>query len=383
MGSTHPSTADTWQKALRTLTSKSELPPTAMPPEFYTSADLFELEKESVFLKSWICVGRADEIPEPGDFYTLDIIGEPLIVVRTQDGSCKVLSNVCRHRGSVIMQGRGNSKKFSCPYHQWTYALDGKLLAAPLIEDNENFRKAECSLPVFKSTLWMGFIFTNLDGQATDFEQHVKELNSYVENYHVEEMKTVQAGPEKWPVNWKCLAENFMEGYHLTPVHLNTLHPMTPTRLCEKIPGGKGYTGYKSHYSESFKGRKPYHEDMTDEERAQSMMVWIYPSFVAAVSPNSAVFMSITPTAAVELQTRWGVAARTELFENDEAAARYDFAKSFNAEDKERLIDMQYGLQSRFATRGPLAPPDYEGTIWDFYHYMAETLADKLPSDVN
>ena len=114
---------------------------------------------------------------------------------------------------------------------------------------------------------------------------------------------------------------------------------------------------------------------MTEEERKQSMMVWIYPSFVAAISPNSTVYMSITPTGNEELQTRWGVAAREELFGDGEARARYEFAQSFNAEDKARLIDMQHGLRSRFATRGPLAPADYEGTIWDFYHYMANKLA--------
>ena len=126
MSRTISSQVDTWQTALESLACDSSQPATAMPPEFYSSAELLQKETEAIFLKSWICVGRADEIPESGDYYTLEIIGEPLLVVRSQDGSCKVLSNVCRHRGSVLMQGTGNSKKFSCPYHQWTYALDGK-----------------------------------------------------------------------------------------------------------------------------------------------------------------------------------------------------------------------------------------------------------------
>lgn len=367
--------ANTWQMALASLNGSHASTPTTMPPEFYQSADLLDAEKESVFLKSWICVGRADEIPEVGDFYTLEIVGEPLVVVRAKGGSCKVLSNVCRHRGSLVMKGSGNTKKLSCPYHQWSYALDGKLLAAPLIEDSEKFKKSKCSLPVFRSCVWMGFIFTNLDGNAEEFETSIDGLNPYVENYHAEEMQTVRAGPEYWPVNWKCLAENFMEGYHLTPVHLNTLHPMTPTRLCEKIPGSPGFTGYKSHYSETFAGRRPFHPDMTEEERNLSMMVWIYPGFVAAISPNSCVYMSITPTTETDLQTRWGVISRPELFADGEAMKRYEFAQSFNAEDKSRLLDMQRGLSSRFATQGPLAPADYEGTIWDFYHYMARMLA--------
>lgn len=363
-----------WREALTALATGAEKQPRTMPPEFYYSSELVEQEQRSVFVTGWIPVGRVDEVPESGDYFTLDIVGEPLLVVRGKDQRLKVLSNVCRHRGSLIMQGSGNVKKLSCPYHQWTYALDGKLLVAPLVEESDHFKRNECSLPEIRSAEWMGFLFVNLNAQAAPFADSISGLDPYVANYHVEEMRTVHAGPETWPVNWKCLAENFMEGYHLTPVHLNTLHPMTPTRLCEKIPGGAGYTGYKSHYSETFPGRKPFHEDMTEEERNQSMMVWIYPSFVAAFSPNSTVFMSVTPTGPTELQTRWGVAARPELFDDGEADARYEFAQSFNAEDKARLIDVQRGLQSRFAARGPLAPADYEGTVWDFYQYMASRL---------
>ncbi len=177
-----------------------------------------------------------------------------------------------------------------------------------------------------------------------------------------------------WNTNWKVLAENFMEGYHLTPVHRKTLHPMTPTRLCENIPGGTGYTGYKSHYNNQYKGRTQVHPEMTEEEKSQSMMVWIYPSFVAAISPNSAVYMSITPTGPSQLQTRWNVVAREEVFASGESQARHEFAKSFNLEDRERLVEVQKGLQSRFATRGYLAPPDFEGCVWDFYEYMAKSV---------
>lgn len=364
--------------ALRELASNTESQPTVMPAEFYTDESLLSIEEKTIFHNSWLCVGRADEVPRVGDFYTLEIVGEPLIVTRSSRNEIRVLSNVCRHRGSIIATDSGNSRRFTCPYHKWAYELDGSLARAPLVDKTPGFDKKQCALPVFRSTEWMGFLFVNLDGQAEEFAIQTEGVDAYVQNYHTEEMRTVKASPECWPVNWKCLSENFMEGYHLTPVHLKTLHPMTPTRLCEKIPGGKGYTGYKSHYDEKFPGRKPFHKDMTEEERNQSMMIWIYPSFVAAISPNSAVYMGITPTAATELQTRWGVIAREELFEQGEAEARYDFARSFNTEDKARLVSVQQGLASRYTTRSPLAPPDYEGTVWDFYHYMARKLSNHL-----
>lgn len=365
---------DDTAKALHAIRQGQDVVPRSMPPSFYTHASMLPPETESLFVDGWVCVGRADEIPEVGDYYTLDILGEPLIVTRDKSDHIAVLSNVCRHRGSQLLTGTGNNKRITCPYHRWSYELDGKLFAAPLVDKSEHFNKSKCNLPSFRLHEWFGWIFVNLSGNANDFEKSLVGLSNYVENYHPEQMQSIKPTAETWALNWKCLAENFMEGYHLTPVHRKTLHPMTPTKLCEKIPGGSGYTGYKAHYSDSFSGRTQYHPDMTEEERKLSMMVWIYPGFVAAISPNSAVYMSVTPTGPTELQTRWDVIARESVFESGEAEERWEFAKAFNLEDRERLLDVQKGLASRFADRGYLAPPDYEGTVWDFYHYVASKM---------
>ncbi len=368
------------QSAFNELHTGANGAPCTMPASFYKDEAMLSNEINELFINGWVCVGRSDEVPAAGDYYTIDMLQEPLIVTRAKSGDVAVLSNVCRHRGSQILTGKGNTKRFTCPYHRWSYDLEGKLLSAPLVDKTDGFDKKYCNLPSFRTHEWWGWIFINLSGTADEFEKQIIGLDGYVKNYHPEEMRSIHPDTESWPINWKCLAENFMEGYHLTPVHRHTLHPMTPTRLCEKIPGGVGYTGYKSHYSDSFSGRTQCHADMTDEERKLSMMVWVYPGFVAAISPNSAVYMSITPTGATELQTRWDVIAREEVFEEDQAEERLNFARSFNLEDRERLLDVQKGLASRFATRGYLAPPDYEGTVWDFYHYVASKL---MPEPVN
>ncbi|MEM0921867.1 MAG: aromatic ring-hydroxylating dioxygenase subunit alpha [Pseudomonadota bacterium] len=345
-----------------------------MPPAFYRAEEVLETEIERVFLPGWLCLGRASDIPEPGDYIALEILDEPLILVRDREGCVRVLSNVCRHRGSRLAIGAGRTKRFLCPYHAWAYGLDGALLRAPLVEEQPWFDRAECALPSFPVTEWMGWIFVNLDGTAPDMAPQLAGLDPFVRNYHPEEMRSIGQAAETWDVNWKCLAENFMEGYHLTQVHRKTLHPMTPTKLCEKTANGAAFTTYKAHYDPKFSGRGEAHPDMTAEERRLSMMVWIYPGFVAAISPNSAVYMALTPTGPESVETRWGVIGRQEIFAGGEAEARLAFAEAFNAEDKARLIDMQKGLASRFATGGPLAPADYEGTIWDFYGYLAERL---------
>ena len=265
--------------------------PRSKTPSFYTDPRVLAAEERAVFLSSWLCLGREDEVPEPGAYLTRDVLGEPLILTRSSKTRIRALSNVCRHRGSRLVDGQGTTKRFTCPYHAWTYGLDGRLVRAPLIEGD----LTDCNLPEFPVETWMGWIFVNLDGTAPPLAGELESLDPYVRNYHPEDMRSYKPTTESWAVNWKGLAENFMEGYHLTPVHLKTLHPMTPTRLCEKVPGGSAWTGYKSHYDDKFQGRAEVHPDMTPEERRLSMMVWIYPGFVAAISPNSAVYMNLLP----------------------------------------------------------------------------------------
>ncbi|MEM1297920.1 MAG: aromatic ring-hydroxylating dioxygenase subunit alpha [Pseudomonadota bacterium] len=344
----------------------------AMPPAFYTSPDVLAAEIEPVFLSGWLCVGRADEVAKIGDYYTIEMMEEPLIVTRDKSGEVKVLANVCRHRGSRLIEGRGEAKKFTCPYHAWTYGLDGGLVRAPLIEGD----LSECNLHVFRSEVWMGWIFVNLDGTAPSLADQLADLDPYVRNYHPEEMRAHNPVHETWDVNWKGLAENFMEGYHLTPVHLKTLHPMTPTKLCEKVPGGAAWTAYKAHFNPAFEGRTEVHPDMTEEECRLAMMFWVYPAFVVGLGPNSATTMSLQPDGPDRVRVMWDVATRAGM-DPEAAQYRWDFAASFNAEDKPQIEDMQRGLRSRYATAGPLAPADYEGCIWDFYHWMAGRLLSR------
>ena len=292
--------------ALRDIVADDIRPRPAMPPRFYTDPEVMATEIETLFRHGWICVGRADEIPNSGDFVATTVVGEPLVMVRGHDGEVRVLSNVCRHRGTVIAEGTGSSRQLLCPYHNWSYHLDGELKRAPLMETVDGFDPSRCALPRLKIENWMGWIFVNLSGAAEPLNPQLVGLDPYTAAYHNEEMRTVRVDTEYWPVNWKGLAENFMEGYHLTPVHLKTLHPMCPTSLCQKIEGDAAYTGYKARYSDSFEGRPPFHPDMSDEQQRMSMMVWIYPGFVAALSPNSTVYMSVSPTTPDEVQTRWG-----------------------------------------------------------------------------
>ena len=347
----------------------------AMPAACYTSAEFLDLEREEVFRRQWICVGHVGEVAKKGDYFTTELVDEPLLVVRGADGIVRVLSNVCRHRGHPVAEGSGHAARFVCGYHAWTYATDGRLLSAPLIPESEHFDRQSCRLPEFAVATWQGFIFVNLDGTATPLGPALAAIEPTIRNYHPAERRFLFGAEETWNTNWKCLVENFMEGYHLSPTHANTLHAITPTILCEKLPNGPGYTGYRSNFAPDCPERGPYHEDLTPQERRSDVFYCIFPSFVVGFCPHFTLYMCLRPLAPDSVGIRWGI---TGVADDPQAPVVRDYValcKAFSAEDRARLESLQKGLRSRHYVPGVLAPDDFEGTIWDLTRYLADRLA--------
>lgn len=204
-----------------TLQELANLPgdrPFGLPGAFYTSPAYFDWECAHVLRDGWNCLGRVDEVPEPGDFFTLQLLKEPLIVVRGDDGEVRVLSNVCRHRGMPLAEGSGNIKRFICSYHAWAYGRDGALLRAPRME-NAGFDVSSCRLNSFPVQVWRGFIYASLSATAAPFGAEAQALDDMLAPYETDDFRLVHSASELWNTNWKCLVENFMEGYHLSVVN--------------------------------------------------------------------------------------------------------------------------------------------------------------------
>ena len=344
----------------------------SMPVEFYTSPEFLEYEKEYLFRRQWACLGRVEELPTPGDYFTTELVGEPLLVVRTDDRSICVLSNVCRHRGMVVAYDRGNAKNFRCPYHHWTYNIEGKLLVAPLIEKRDDFDPKQCRLPEFRSEIWNGFIYVNLDGKAESLTPRLAGLDNEISCYKVDETAIVYCEEQVWPTNWKCLVENFMEGYHLSSVHLKTLHPVTPTRLCEHIPAGDAYMGYYSNFPSDLPQRGLYPPGLSDVQRQRSVMFSVLPSHVAGSGGHITTFICIQPEGVDHVRGKIGLAYyHADEVADEEKEKAIDLFQRTMAEDKEQLTNLQRGLKSRYYRPGPLAGKNYEGNIWDFYTFIA------------
>ena len=367
---------ETLKAELRALPGTPAEEAHTMPPGFFTSEAFFALEQEHLFRREWTCLGHESDIPAPGDYFTGELAGEPLIVCRDGDARVRVLSNVCRHRGNLVLQGAGNKRTFICPYHAWSYAPDGRLKTAPHMDQVAGFDKASCRLPVFASEVWRGFVFVNLEGAAEPLADRLGTLEALIENYGMEQRKAVLAEEEGWAANWKCLVENFMEAYHLSPMHPKTLHPMMPSTLCERLEVGEGCSAYRGNYRPGTPQRKPFPEALTAQERNSSLLFSVFPNLVIALGPSTLLYLCIFPETPETLRVRWGLLAHPGE-EGAEAARDYEcLVRAFNAEDKTTLERLQKGLRSRHLACSPLAPADYEGTIWDFYLYLARRLGE-------
>lgn len=347
----------------------------AMPGAFYNDPGLLALEVEKLFHQEWVCVGRVEEVEKPGDFFTYRLGKESILVVRGQDGKLRALSNVCRHRGSLIAEGAGNRRLFSCPYHAWTYDGSGQLVGAPEIGQRKDFDKKNCSLPSFALEEWMGFLFVNLADKPKPLAPRLKKLEAMVRPYHLEQQRLRYLVEESWPINWKCFTENFMEGYHLTPLHRETLHPVNPTKLCEHYPAGDAYFGYYAGFSPTLPRSQKGHPDLNDVDVHRCVMLAVPPGMMSGCAGDYSSMICLQPDGPEYVKLKMGLIFFGENWPQATVDWAIDLFQKTMAEDKKVLVNMMDGMKSAHYRPGPLAPQDYEGPVLDLYRYLAKRLA--------
>jgi Rieske 2Fe-2S family protein len=199
---------------------QSRRPGHALPRDFYTDPAIFECDMQSMLLKHWFCAGHASSIARPGDYLVVDLGAESVIVVRTPTGEVRALLNVCRHRGSRLCTGRAGkaaAARLTCPYHAWTYDLEGNLLAARLMP--ESFRRAEMGLKNLPVRVVEGLIFTTFAEQPLDFAAAEETLIRSAGVYGWARAKVAHRELYSITANWKLAVENYMECYHCQPAH--------------------------------------------------------------------------------------------------------------------------------------------------------------------
>ncbi|MEM8652492.1 MAG: aromatic ring-hydroxylating dioxygenase subunit alpha [Pseudomonadota bacterium] len=354
---------------LAEIASAPDNAPMGLPGPFYTNAEFYGHECAGLLRQGWHCVGRADELPETGDYLTLNLLGEPLIIVKSDEG-IKALSNVCKHRGMRLAEGAGNAKRFTCPYHAWMYGLDGTLQCAARMQ-NEGFDPKTCKLGEFLCEIRFGFIYVSLSNEPLDVDKCVEGLEDLIEAYQPEKYKIVHSATEIWETNWKCLVENFMEGYHLSVVHPETLHGYTPTGLSKKAASGEGFTSYYANYPHDIPSRGQGSPELSEDARHRSTLYSVFPCQVVSIAATLLVSLSIRPKTPESIEVRWTMSVYDNELDEETVAQRVALWEEVNREDREKLEIMQTSFHSVHATGGPLAGPDYEGTVHDFLLWLA------------
>jgi phenylpropionate dioxygenase-like ring-hydroxylating dioxygenase large terminal subunit len=347
----------------------------AMPKSVYTSEDFVKLEQEHIFAREWLCAGRAEALPNPGDYLTMTIAGEPVVVLRDKDGEIRAMSNVCRHRMSVLLQGRGNAKVIVCPYHAWTYNLDGSLRGAPAMTLNEGFCKDQIALPKVRCEVWLGWIMVTLDPDAPPPRERLKEVEALVGKLGMQTYVENFRETFRWHTNWKVLAENFMESYHLPMCHHDTIGGQVDLM---KMTCPEGTDAFNYHFilkndDLDLTLAHPTNTRLQGDERRTTWLLSIYPSLMITLTPGYFWYLSLTPDGPGHVNVLFGGGLAPEFVADPKAQESFARLKRLldevNVEDKGCTERVYQGLCAGLSEPGPLS--HLERPNFEFARYIA------------
>ncbi|WP_298260307.1 SRPBCC family protein [uncultured Litoreibacter sp.] len=346
----------------------------AMPKSVYTSPEFNALELEKIFAKDWVCAGRASALPEVGDYLTMDVAGEPIMVLRDTDGNLRAQSNVCRHRMSTLLTGRGNTRSIVCPYHAWTYDLGGQLRGAPAMEQNEAFCKADIHLPEIRCTDWQGWIMLTINPDAPDVHEALAGVSDLVGHYKMGDYVETFRENHHWNTNWKVLAENFMESYHLPVCHADTIGG---TVDLNEMTCPEGHPAFNYHWilkNDSFKLTlaHPNNRHLQGEDRRKTYLISVYPALLITLTPGYFWYLSLSPDGPDHVNILFGGGLAPEFVADPEADVHFATLKSVldavNEEDRGCTEKVYRGLSAGLSEPGPLS--HLERPNFDFARYI-------------
>ena len=230
-----------------------------LPGYIYTSPEILALEKEKIFMRDWLCMGRVEEIENPGDYMTFRVLGEPLIIARNEKGEINAFANVCRHRGVEVASGSGNLKEFSCPYHGWTYDLEGQLIGAPYMKEAEGFDPTSCRLSPLKCDTWAGWIFVNFDPEPESLSDFTSDLEDDFGLLRQQDLRLAYKFTSEFDCNWKLFNENGMDVYHFSTLHADSFGEHIPVEEFRfDLKEGGGFTGHYNAAPTTFDGKSQF-----------------------------------------------------------------------------------------------------------------------------
>jgi Rieske 2Fe-2S family protein len=354
--------------------------------EYYFSPEIYAREQERIFYREWFCVAREEQVPEPGDYLALDVAGESVLLVRTRDGNLAAHYNVCRHRGSQLVS-EGSQGKFTgairCPYHSWTYTLEGALRTAPFLDEDQGISKSELSLHPIGVETWGGFVFLNLSpAEAVEREYNLaRQLDAVPERlcrYPLDQLRSARRMVYQVQANWKVMLENYNECYHCGPVH---------PELCRLVPAFRQQGGADLDWERGIphregawtftqsgtSARSPF-AGLNDDERVRHKGELIYPNLLLSLSAEHVVAFTVWPggpeqtTIVCDFLFHPAEVAKPD-FDPSDAVEFWDLV---NRQDWTICESVQRGMRSRVFQSGYYAP--MESASLDIRRYIREKL---------
>jgi phenylpropionate dioxygenase-like ring-hydroxylating dioxygenase large terminal subunit len=315
-------------------------PRSLTPSDYHTTAS-FERERRVRLRDAWTPVCRVDELAGAGAQKAAVVAGQPVLVTRGDDGALNALSNVCRHRGMTLVEGDAQSGAIRCPYHLWTYGLDGRLSAAPFMADVD---VSGCDLPRYAASEWGGWVFVSLAAEPPALLQALEPLPAALDAKRLAELRIGYRLSFEHDWNWKVMVENFGESYHHIGTHAQTLQALWPGGRTDSTPSGAGWIDL----------RHP------DHPRAGTLQVYVvFPLFLLALTPadGSVVWYRLTPLAperiALEIVGLFPPEAASDAGQMERAKAQL---LAIHMEDIPACERVHAGLRAPDAVLGPLSP---------------------------
>jgi choline monooxygenase len=335
-----------------------------MPAFAYTSPEFYQREVERIWRKTWNFIGSADQIRNNGDYFTLNFAGVPIIVLRDHDGKMRAFANTCRHRGSELLEGKGNCKLIVCPYHSWTYELSGDLRGTPEMDKTLNFNKADYALISIAIDTWGNFLFINFDKNPEPLKKHLGDLPEKLAPYRLENMALARRKSFQMDCNWKLFVENAKESYHIGTVHRATINQYASAKAAgywvEKATGDYVVTFAQHEGSMALlKGARgfPTIESLEGRRKAGGTYApLIYPSTYLACTIDCAWYLEMHPISASKTYMVHGALFPRDRLDRpdfEEVAKNYYHRWDVTIEeDILASVRQQRGLETPFAPPG-------------------------------
>lgn len=352
-----------------------------LPMECYTSASFHAFELDAVHGTSWLGLGRVEQVPDPGDWFTLVVGDDPLLVVRGRDGAVRVLSNVCTHRHHLLVEGSGHTDRlFRCPLHSWAFDDTGTLVHATGMAGSDVDPGEHC-LPSLRVEVWNGFIFANHDPDAAPLAPSLAKVGSAASGHRLDELVTtppVDSGPFPW--NWKTMFENGIEPLHTHFLHRGQ-HDFAPDADFLPWDAGDGAVLHPTWFKEIDQSFNPLWRGLLEplpgltlDQRRQVMFVCVPPTLYFGLMPDHVFWMLILPEGPGHVQLRNGILHHPSAARLPNVDARLDWVVdgllSLFAEDAAANTSVQRGRRSRYARPGPYSPE--EATLPQMNRWLAE-----------